>query len=311
MKTRLIVWLAGLCLLAKPMAVRADDTEDLFNIYGMTLGKPVRSDIQRDIESMEEDLSSMQVQKEINKEYNAMVEEYRKKRETTVNNITAGVSSYQTINQSIASDISSNLLTMDIEELVSKDKSYKDNIVSMNSLLSTLDGYLIDNFYEQDDIDLSVLESRIADAKQVYLELLDTFNLGDVKDIKWILPNERHINSEFGYRVDPLVTNEIRYHSGTDYRASTGTPIGALFNGVVISAGWSDTIGNFVTVQCGDNVKYLVCHCSSLNVEVGQEVHQYDIIAYSGGTGSRCTGPHLHLALYLNGVAFNVDELYN
>ena len=81
LKTRFIAGLAGLCLLTQPIAVKADDTEDLFNIYGMTLGKPVRSDIQRDIESMEEDLSSMQVQKEINKEYNAMVEEYRKKRE--------------------------------------------------------------------------------------------------------------------------------------------------------------------------------------------------------------------------------------
>ena len=62
--------------------------------------------------------------------------------------------------------------------------------------------------------------------------------------------------------------------------------------------------------MCGDNIKYFICHCSEIYVTVGQQVNQYDIIASSGNTGSRTTGPHLHLALYINGVTYDVSKLF-
>lgn len=309
-RIKLVVGLVVSMLLAQPIQARADDTEDLLNVYGLTLGGPIKSDLEEEISSMETDLSAMQAQEDINNEYNAILQQYIDKRETELNKVLADVSVYQKQNDNIANDISDNLLTSDIKDLVSKDSSYKANVYHMNSLLSVMNDYKIDYSYKHINVDLSDVEQKLSDAKELYVESLDTYNLGDVHNIQWILPNEKHVNSIYGYRVDPLNSNEVRFHAGTDYRAAAGTPVGALFNGTVLSCGWSDTIGNFVTVQCGDNVKYLVCHCTSIEVSVGQEVKQYETIAYSGGTGSRSTGPHLHLALYLNGVTYDVDELF-
>lgn len=309
-RIKLVVGLVVSMLLAQPIQARADDTEDLLNVYGLTLGGPIKSDLEEEISSMETDLSAMKAQEDINNEYNAILQQYIDKRETELNKVLADVSVYQKQNDNIANDISDNLLTSDIKDLVNKDSSYKANVYNMNSLLSVMNDYKIDYSYKHINVDLSDVEQKLSDAKELYVESLDTYNLGDVHNIQWILPNEKHVNSIYGYRVDPLNSNEVRFHAGTDYRAAAGTQVGALFNGTVLSCGWSDTIGNFVTVQCGDNVKYLVCHCTSIEVSVGQEVKQYETIAYSGGTGSRSTGPHLHLALYLNGVTYDVDELF-
>ena len=297
-------------LLAQPMQVRADDTEDLLNVYGLTLGGPVKSDLEEEMNQIESDLQEMQAQQAINDEYNAIMQSYISRREEEMNSVLSDISIYQKQNDAIADNINDNLLNASIDELLQLDGSYKSNVSNINTLLSSLGDYQVSYSYKYISGDLSDVEQKLANTKALYIESLDTFNLGDVKDIQWIMPNDKYITSPYGYRVDPLNANEVRFHAGTDYRAPTGTPIGALFNGTVMSCGWSDTIGYYVTVQCGDNIKYLICHCSKLNVEVGQTVKQYDILAYSGSTGTRCTGPHLHLALYLNGVTYNVDELF-
>lgn len=297
-------------ILSQPITVKADDTEDLLNIYGLTLGGPSKTDIESTIDDAESALASMQTHQSINEEHNAILREYIEKREAELNTILGDIEIYQSNNRIIESSINKSVLDSPIEELIELDNNYKGNVHKMNSLLSVMNDYKVSADYKSIQGDLSEVERRLEEAKSTYAQSVDTYNLGEVSNIEWILPNEKYITSVYGYRVDPLNSDEVRFHAGTDYRAPTGTPIGALFNGTVISCGWSDSIGYFVTVQCGDNVKYLICHCSELNVVVGQEVNQYDILAYSGGTGSRSTGPHLHLALYLNGVTYNVDELF-
>jgi murein DD-endopeptidase MepM/ murein hydrolase activator NlpD len=295
---------------SQPMQVYADNTEDLLNVYGLTLGGPVTSDIEDEINSIENDLQSMQAQQTMNEQYNAIMEEYIAKREEELNDVLDSISVYKTKNDAIASEISSDVLTADINTLLQLDGSYKSNVSNMDSLLSVVNDYKLNYSYKSIESDLSSVEQQLEDAKALYVEAVDAYDLGDVKNIQWILPNDKYVTSTYGYRVDPLNHSEVRFHAGTDYRAAVGTKVGALFNGTVSSCGWSDTIGYFVTVECGDNVKYLVCHLSEIKVKEGQEVKQYQTIALSGGTGSRCTGPHLHLALYLDGVTYGVDELF-
>lgn len=306
----LAIGLVVISLPTHPVRVNADNTENLLNIYGLTLGGPIKEELEEEISSIEYDIFYMKEQENQNSEYNAILQQYIEKCEAEADKITRNISVYQKENNEIAENISSNLLTMNIDELIYKDSTYKDNITNMDYLLSALDGYQIKYAFKSLESDLSDVEQKLEEVKLQYAESLDTYNLGDVKDIKWIMPNNRHVTSRYGYRVDPITKAEVRFHAGTDYRAPVGTPIGALFNGVVTSAGWSDRVGYFVTVQCGDNVKYFICHCSELKVEVGQEVKQYDTLALSGATGTRCTGPHLHLGLYLNGATYDVDKLF-
>ena len=78
----------------------------------------------------------------------------------------------------------------------------------------------------------------------------------------------------------------------------SGTPVLAAKAGTVVTASYSSSAGNYVTVYHGNGVYSYYMHCSSLNVSVGTKGQQ---IALSGSTGVS-TGPHLHFALYMNGT---------
>lgn len=297
-------------VLTPTINIKADNTEDLLNIYGLTLGGPIKSEIEDEMNDIQNNLDEIYNQIDKNNEYNKIMEQYIKQREELFNDAINDVSVYQNKNTKVSQNISDNILTADISTLLLYDAEYKTNLFYIDELLENINTYTIDYSYKYSDLDPSELESKLEEVKKLYVESLDTFDLGEVENIKWILPNERYVTSKFGYRIDPLNTGSIKYHSGTDYRAANGSEVGALFNGTITSCGWSDTSGYYITVQSGDNVKYFICHLSEILVQKGQEVKQYDIIALSGGTGSRSTGPHLHMALYLNGSAYDVDLLF-
>ena len=297
-------------LLAPTLRVNADSTEDLLNVYGLTLGGPIKSEIEKQMGMLEKELLSMQSQGAQTEEYNAVLKEYISKRESFIDDILNDISIYRTRNEAVASSIADNILDADIKTLTTLDAQYKSNESYINELLSTMNEYKIDYAYRDIAVDISGVESKLSEAKSLYIESIDVFDLGKVKNIDFVLDTDRHVNSAYGYRIDPLDKSTIRFHSGTDYRAVTGSPIHALFNGEVISCGWSNAIGYYVTVQSGENVKYLVCHCSELNISEGDIISQGDVIAFVGGTGTQCTGPHLHMALYLNGVTYDVDQLF-
>ena len=301
-------------LLTPTLKVSADDTEDLLNVYGLTLGKPIRTDVEEKVEELENLLEGLletaEVQQNINDEYNATMQKYIEKREELIDELLADVDVYQKSNASISNEIKDGLLDEDISNLLKLDSKYKTNTVYINNLLSSMNNYKLDYTYRYITVDTSDIEAQLQQQKTLYVESLDTFKLGNVKDIDWILDNDRYVTSKYGYRIDPINPANVKFHAGTDYRAPVGTSVHCLFNGEVIDCGWSNTIGYYVTVQSGDNVKFLVCHLSEILVEKGQKVNQYDVIALTGATGTRCTGPHLHLALYLNGATYDVDKLF-
>ena len=106
------------------------------------------------------------------------------------------------------------------------------------------------------------------------------------------------ITSRFGTRSSGM-------HKGLDVAAPTGTPIYAAAAGTVTSAGWSNLgYGYCIEISHGNGVNTLYAHCSELYVSAGQYVAQGEYIAAVGSTGWS-TGPHLHLEIRINGVAYN------
>lgn len=292
------------------ITVRADNTEDLLNIYGLTLGGPIRSEIEEQIRKAEQSIMRAEGLQRDADEYNKVIETVIAQRQQIIDESFIAIKSYTDKNIEIANTIEDNLLDGSINDLLRYDNAYKTNVNTINQLLTGLDYYTSAFSYQNLDIDLDKLSSNLVQAQTLYSESIDAYELGDVNQLQFIMDTDRKINSAYGLRVDPLNTSKIRFHSGTDYRASEGTPVGALFNGVVVDCGWSNDIGNYVIVQSGENIRYLICHCSSVCVEKNQEVSQYDVIAYTGSTGTMCTGPHLHMALYINGNSYDVDKLY-
>lgn len=121
-------------------------------------------------------------------------------------------------------------------------------------------------------------------------------NLG----ISLIKPVSGIITSRFG------VSSRIRSsnHTGLDIATSTGTPIKAAAAGTVTFSGYKGSYGYMVVLSHGNGVQTYYGHCSQLYVSAGQTVSQGATIAAVGSTGNS-TGPHLHLEIRVNGVAYD------
>ncbi|MDQ3980808.1 MAG: peptidoglycan DD-metalloendopeptidase family protein [Actinomycetota bacterium] len=111
------------------------------------------------------------------------------------------------------------------------------------------------------------------------------------------------ITSPFGYRVHPIY-GDARLHTGVDMGASSGTPIRAAGNGVVVIAEWYGGYGNATIIDHGNGLATLYGHQSSFGVSAGQRVTQGQVIGRVGCTGS-CTGPHLHFEVRVDGTPVN------
>jgi murein DD-endopeptidase MepM/ murein hydrolase activator NlpD len=92
-----------------------------------------------------------------------------------------------------------------------------------------------------------------------------------------------------------------RMHKGIDIGGPIGTPIMAVAEGEVITAGWnSGGFGNLVKIEHPDGTITLYAHNNRVLVRKGQIVQQGDQISELGNTG-RSTGPHLHFEIHPNG----------
>ena len=109
-------------------------------------------------------------------------------------------------------------------------------------------------------------------------------------------------------RFGKTVSSERLYvsgsHSGMDFRASVGTPVYAVADGVVKGTGDTDqtcpnaSFGKWVFIEHqGLGLSSTSGHLSGIKVSEGQKVSTGDIIGYAGNTG-RSTAPHLHLTIY-------------
>ena len=93
-------------------------------------------------------------------------------------------------------------------------------------------------------------------------------------------------------------------HPGIDIAAPTGTPIRAADGGRVAIAGWTGGYGNYTCIQHTTSLATCYGHQSAINVSVGQQVSQGQVIGLVGTTG-HSTGPHLHFEVRVNGAVQN------
>ena len=93
-------------------------------------------------------------------------------------------------------------------------------------------------------------------------------------------------------------------HKGVDLAIAEGTDIYAAASGKVVVAGVYYTYGNCVVIDHGNGVRTLYAHCSSLNVSVGDEVSQGDVVGFVGMTGY-ANGNHLHFEVHINNRSYD------
>lgn len=111
------------------------------------------------------------------------------------------------------------------------------------------------------------------------------------------------VTSNFGMRRHPIL-GYTRMHAGIDFKAGYGTPIVAVSDGRVTSAGRSGGCGIQVRLEHGGGLATRYCHMSRMAVAPGMSVRRGQVIGYVGSTGLS-TGAHLHYEMYRGGRVIN------
>ncbi len=143
------------------------------------------------------------------------------------------------------------------------------------------------------------------------MQTLTTFR-DSVSDVKYwedpiVPPLPGCVISPFGVKRLHNGKPTGEFHAGIDQRASDGTPIRAVAEGLVKIVQPFNVLGGTVAIDHGQGLETMYLHMSKLNVELGARVNKGDVIGYVGSTG-RANGPHLHWVIYVNGIPQNPQQ---
>src|SRR3989344_2703752 len=140
-------------------------------------------------------------------------------------------------------------------------------------------------------------EAELEDFESQLQFILDPSRLPGAGVLSWPL-NSITVTSPYGPRWGG-------FHRGVDFRASVGTPVKAMADGVVKGVGDTDvccpraSFGKWIFIEYNNGLSSTFGHLSLISVSSGKSVRRGEVVGYSGNTGSS-TGPHLHVSLYVS-----------
>lgn len=147
--------------------------------------------------------------------------------------------------------------------------------------------------------EIRLLEAAVAEERRKLIESNRKALIYDGGTFKFPLASYTRISDDYGMRTHPTLGVK-QFHNGVDFASPGGTPIYAAYDGRVVAAAYSATMGNYVMLEHGDGLYTIYMHASALYVSKGAAVARGDTIAAVGTTG-RSTGNHLHFSVRLNG----------
>jgi murein DD-endopeptidase MepM/ murein hydrolase activator NlpD len=114
---------------------------------------------------------------------------------------------------------------------------------------------------------------------------------------RFVRPGVGRLTSSYGRRWG-------RLHAGIDLASGVGSPVRAVTNATVLSAGWEGGYGRCVRLVHSDGTVTVYAHLSAIQVNKGERVSTGEQIGREGNTG-QSTGPHLHFEVRVNGTPVN------
>lgn len=118
------------------------------------------------------------------------------------------------------------------------------------------------------------------------------------------------VTSPFGTRLHPIY-GTYRTHNGIDIGGvGYNSNVVASDGGTVLTAQYSSSYGNYVTISHGNGYTTLYAHMNSLAVSAGDAVSQGEVIGYTGSTGNS-TGPHIHYEIWYQGTRVNPLDYFS
>ncbi len=195
-------------------------------------------------------------------------------------------------------DAKNELLTLK-SQLGSQQKIVEQNVTAKNKLLAQTKNneanyqkVLLDRIAQKEKFEkeLETFESQLQ-------FILDPSKLPGKGVLSWPL-EKIFVTSPYGPR-------SRGFHYGVDFRASVGTPVKAMADGVVGGAGDTDlccpgaSFGRWIFIEYNNGLSSIYGHLSLISVSKGQIVKRGEVVGYTGNTGSS-TGPHLHASVHVS-----------
>lgn len=148
--------------------------------------------------------------------------------------------------------------------------------------------------------EIEALEAAIAEEKRKIIANSGVVLSYDGGMFKFPLASYTRISDDYGMRIHPTLGVE-QFHNGVDFASPKGTAIYAAYDGIVVAATYSATMGNYVMIDHGSGLYTIYMHASALYVKKDDVVVRGETIAAVGSTG-RSTGNHLHFSVRKDGA---------
>jgi murein DD-endopeptidase MepM/ murein hydrolase activator NlpD len=179
-------------------------------------------------------------------------------------------------------------LTHQLEKLASTNEKLKYAIIlaSTDSLDSTAAIY---DSLRQSDPELNKTGGNIS---AVFRDFLNLFSQDETKEFFFIAPVDGIIIKDFQPEIG---------HMGIDYGVRKGTNVHASMSGLVVFSGFTPDFGNTIIILHSDNYITIYRHCESLLKRERDFAEKGEVIALSGNSGYKSSGPHLHFEIWLDG----------
>ncbi len=161
----------------------------------------------------------------------------------------------------------------------------------------TIEAYEAD--IREENAIIEALEAAIEEEKRKLIEQNQKLLTYDGGQFKFPVAYYTRLSDDYGWRFHPTLKVD-KFHNGIDLASPTGTAIYAAYDGKVVAAAYSSSMGNYIMIDHGDDLYTIYMHASKLYVSAGDVVVKGETIAAVGSTG-RSTGPHLHFGVRLNG----------
>lgn len=181
-------------------------------------------------------------------------------------------------------------LTKELQELKNVNKRLKNAInLGDSSVFGT---------EKKKNVESNKVNKKLGQGNLLWIIKKIFFTIGDNqnKDIYFIKPVDGFISRDF---------NPEKGHMGIDVVARTGTPVYAAANGYVVFSDYTIDDGYSLIINHSNDYITVYKHCSSLLKRQRESVLQGELIALSGNTGEKTSGPHLHFEVWKNGKPIN------
>lgn len=188
-----------------------------------------------------------------------------------------------------------------IQFLVRELQSLKSSNEKLKYALVLGDSAYVDSITMPQD-SLLIDQENHADGNllKIFKKIINSETIFQTEPISLIKPADGFISRKY---------DAGKGHMGIDIVVKEGTPVYASAGGLIVFSDYTSNFGYVVIISHSNNYITTYKHCSSLLKRERGIVEQGELIALSGNSGTRSSGPHLHFEIWRDGQAIDPERV--